>query len=1096
MSDAAEDELLARLLAEEGGGAAPTPTRAVPTIPRRASATEAPLSFAQQRLWFLDRLLPGNAAYNISAAFTLTGVLDVAALTRSVATVVARHEVLRTVFSEDAAGEPVQRARAVDEDGFAAEFTDVSGEADPRSAVRRIAAEEAARPFDLAQGPLVRVRILKVAATEHVVVCTLHHIVSDGWSTGVLIREIGAHYAAGGKAAWPALAVHYGDFAAWQRATLTGVELERQLGWWRERLAGLPVLELPADFPRPAVQGFRGGRVRFTTDAALRDGLHRLARETGATLFATLLAAGQAALAAWSGQRDFALGAPVAGRTRGELEPLIGFFVNTLVLRTELAGEPTFRELVTRTRRGLEAALAHQDVPFEKLVEALNPGRELGTTPLVQAVFSLEQAGGGGLALPGVTLTPIEPEDVVAKFDLTVGMTDGPAGLSGALDYAADRFAPESMERFARLLVRVLRVAVAKPDAPISTLTAPDVVEAAELAELGAGEKIVFDESMTVPALVAAWAQRTPDAVALVDETETLTFSELLARADRMATALRARSIGVENVVAICMERSAGLVVAQLAVWRAGAAYLPLDPAHPAERLAGLAADAGARLVVTTDLLRPGFGAQPTATMAELLNETGVAGAAVVAQPKDLAYVIYTSGSTGRPKGVAVGHAALLNLIHWHARAFAVTAADRGTLVAGVAFDAAVWEAWPYLAHGASLAVASVETVASPERLRDWLVAVGATVSFAPTPLAERLLALEWAAAPKLRWLLAGGDRLRAAPPAGLSFQLSNNYGPTEHAVVATSGPVAPGGMRAPDIGRPIANTLLRLLDDKLRPVARGAVGELCLGGPSLARGYLGRADWTAERFVSDPLGAAGARLYRTGDLARWQEDGTLEFRGRADEQVKIRGQRIEPGEIEAALLALPGVTAAAVGLRVWRGEPALVAHVAPVQDERALRAALRARLPAALVPAALVFMAALPLTPNGKVDRRALPAPAEDGGAGGGVAEAPINEAEEKIAAVWREALGRAAVGVTDNFFDLGGHSLLLVRVQARLQTVFARPIPVVALFAHPTVRALAEYLGGGDGVAPTDTNDAANRAARQREALARRRAGRGGAT
>lgn len=552
MSDAAaEDELLARLLAEEGGAGVAAPVRAVATIPRRTTGAEAPLSFAQQRLWFLDRLLPGNAAYNISAAFTLTGTLDVAALARSVDAVVARHEGLRTFFALDAAGEPVQRVRAVGEDGFAAEFADVSGEADARGAARRVAAEEAAGIFDLGSGPLVRVRILKVAATEHVVVCTLHHIVSDGWSTGVLIREIGAHYAAGGLAALPALAVQYGDFAVWQRATLAGAELERQIGWWRERLAGLPVLELPADFPRAVVQGFRGGRVRFSTDAALRDGLHRLARETGATLFATLLAAGQAALAAWSGQRDFALGAPVAGRTRGELEPLIGFFVNTLVLRTELAGEPTFRELVTRTRRGLEAALAHQDVPFEKLVEALNPGRELGTTPLVQAVFSLEQAGGGGLALPGVTLTPIEPEEVVAKFDLTVGITDGVAGVSGALDYAADRFAPESMERFARLLVRVLRAAVARPDAPISALTAPDAAEAAELAQLGTGEKLTFDESMTVPALVAAWAQRTPDAVALVDDKERLTFSELLARADRLAAALRVRGIGVENAVAI-----------------------------------------------------------------------------------------------------------------------------------------------------------------------------------------------------------------------------------------------------------------------------------------------------------------------------------------------------------------------------------------------------------------------------------------------------------------------------------------------------------------------------------------------------------------
>ncbi len=1091
---------MALLLASDGEAATAKPAG----IPRRPAGADAPLSFAQQRLWFLDRLVPGNAAYNISAAFVLSGALDGPALERSVHAVIARHESLRTVFIEDADGQPVQRVRAADAAGEAVQWADVSAEADPGAAARRIAAEEAARPFELAQGAPVRVRILRLAATEHAVVCTLHHIVSDGWSTGVLIREIAAHYATPGTIA--PLPVQYGDFATWQRAKLTGPELERQLGWWRERLAGLPVLELPTDFPRPAVQSFRGARVALATDAALRDGLAQRAREAGTTLFATLLAAVQVALAAWSGQRDFAVGAPVAGRTRGELEPLIGFFVNTLVLRTELAGDPTGRELLARTKQNLQAALAHQDVPFEKLVEALNPDRQLGTTPLVQAMFSLENAPDGGLALPGLRLTPIVPEGVVAKFELTVGLTDGPNGLRGAVDYAADLFTAASVERFAALLQRVLRGLVENPDTRVSALAAPDAAEREELGKLGSGERVVEPSTRPAPELIAAWARRTPEATALVDAGGTITFAEMLARADRVAAGLRRRGVGREHVVATALERSAALVVVQLGIWRAGAAYLPLDPAHPAERLAWMAGDAAARWVITTMERRGDFGAVPTVTAEELAADgagaeadAGVereAGGAVAT--RDLAYVIYTSGSTGRPKGVAVEHGALLNLIDWHRQAFGVTAADRGTLVAGVAFDAAVWETWPYLGAGAAVAVASAETVAAPERLRDWILETGATVSFAPTPLAERLLALPWPERTRLRWLLAGGDRLRAAPPAGLPFALSNNYGPTEHAVVATSGPVAGGDRRVPDIGRPIANTVLRLLDAAGRPVPRGAVGEISLGGPSLARGYLGRPELTAEKFIGDPQSERpGARLYRTGDLGRWREDGTLEFRGRADHQVKIRGHRIEPGEIEAAVLAHPGVTGAVVEVRVWRGEPALVAYVAPAVDETALRAALRATLPAAMVPSVVVMLAALPLTANGKVDRRALPAPSEEANAAASAAVAPANALEAAIAGVWCEVLGRAAVGATDNFFDLGGHSLLLVQVQVRLQTLLGRAIPVVALFAHPTVRTLAAQLGGdagSSGRAPGD-NDATERAARQRAALARKRAGRGGA-
>ena len=1094
MSDSPSDEeLMVRLLAEGAGAKASSPPLQRHTIPRRAAGTDAPLSFAQRRLWFLDQLVPSNAAYNVSAAFQLSGVLDLDALAGSVRAVVARHDALRTVFATDATGQPVQRVEAVTDGGWRAEVVDLATEPDPAAAARERVAQEEMRPFDLQRGPLMRVVMLRLATTEHVIICTLHHIVSDGWSTGVLIREIGACYAAavqGTTATLPDLAVQYADFAAWQNETLAGPVLAQQLGWWQERLAALPPLTLPTDYTRSAVQDFRGGRVAFSTEGKLRADVHRLARATGTTLFATLLTAYQVALAAWSGQRDFAVGSPVAGRTRGELEPLIGFFVNTLVLRAELKDGVSFRTLLERTRGNVQEALAHQDVPFEKLVEGLNPNRELGTTPLVQAVFSLETQADGGLALPGVKLTPLSPDDVVAKFDLTLALTDGEDGLTGSIDYAASLFAAAGVERFGRLLERVLGRAVANPDAAWATLVLPDEPERVELTRWGEGERLEFDATQTVPRLVAGWVERTPGAPAITDETGTLTYAELWTRAGRVAAVLQANGTVGEDVVAVCLPRSVAGVAAQLGIWRVGAAYLPLDPVHPTERLATMVADAGTKIVVTD---AAGAGRFPSSDVA-IIERLGDGEVRPLVVPSSLAYVIYTSGSTGKPKGVEVEHGALLNLVHWHRRAFDVTAADRATLVAGVAFDAAVWETWPYLASGAHLHVVPTETALVPERLRDWIVDTRATVCFAPTPLAERLLVWPWPKTTALRWLLAGGDRLRRRPSAGLPFRLSNNYGPTEHAVVATSGLVTATGSATPDLGRPIANTTVRLRDAGGALVPPGAVGEIWIGGPSLARGYRGRSDLTAPVFVTDP-DEPGRRFYRTGDLARWREDGTLEFRGRADQQVKIRGQRIELGEVEAALVALPGVTAAAVEVRPWQGESALVGYVVGPGNDVAWRAALRERLPAATVPILLVALDALPLTPNGKVDRRRLPVPSEIPAVGPGESEATGTEAEARIAAIWRDVLDRTRVGLTDNFFDLGGHSLLLVDVQNRLQKAWERPIPVVDLFAHPTVRSLAAHLDGQSGLAGVAPGRAAvqDRAARQRAALARRRKARG---
>lgn len=1097
-----DDLLLAQLLAAEGGAPA------LPTgIPRRTDAASAPVSFAQQRLWFLDRLVPGNAAYNVSAAFVLAGPLDAAVLTRSARAVAARHEILRTVFGIDAQGRPVQRILPPSPEHPPVDVSDLQAETDPLGAARRIAAEEAARPFDLTTGPLVRVRILRLAPERHAVVCTLHHIISDGWSTFVLIREIGAHYeaeATGTPVRLPPLKVQYGDYAAWQRSPEREAVVERQLAFWRTRLAELPVLELPNDRARPAVQGFAGVRIPVRTDATVRAALLALARSERTTLFAVVLAAYQVALAGWSGQRDFAVGSPVAGRTRGEVEPLIGFFVNTLVLRAELAGDPAFRTILASARVTVQEALANQDVPFEKLVEVLNPERELNHTPLVQAVFTLETAADGGLMLPGLALTPIEPAEVTVKFDVTLGLTDTPEGLRGSIDGRADLFSAPTLERFARCFEAVLVAVAGNPEVRLSRLLAPSADEWTRLAACGTGESLP-GLARSVPSRILAFAAAYPEAIALIERGETMTFGRLVAESGAIAAELRRSGVGAEAVVAVAMERSAALVVAQLAVWRAGAAYLPLDPAHPPERLTGMIQDARSQIVITTDVLRASVAGAGARVITWEQRPSGGDLAWMDPEPDQLAYVIYTSGSTGRPKGVAVSHRALGNLVDWHQHAFSVTAQDRATAVAGVGFDASVWEIWPALAVGASVAIASREDILAPAALRDWLIAQRATIAFVPTPLAEPLLTLAWPAETALRRVLTGGDRLQRPPPSGLPFALVNNYGPTEYAVVATSGRVpaaatASASALTPDIGRPIANTRVYVLDAQLNPVPFGALGELCLGGPSLARGYLGRPDLTAERFVPNPFGAAGERLYRTGDQVRWRDDGTLEFRGRTDGQVKVRGQRIELGEIEAVLRAQPGVAAVAVVLRTIGGEPGLAAYVVPAAgvtlQPDALREAVRGQLSAAMIPAAWSVMAALPLTPNGKVDRRALPEPQALVQAGRGVA--PTTPQEETIAAMWREVLGRERVGVTDNFFDLGGHSLLLVAVQTRLQTVLGRPVAIMDLFAHPTVRALAAALGGTDKAVVSSAISVgglspAERAARQREAQARRRPGGG---
>jgi amino acid adenylation domain-containing protein len=1059
------------------------PAAAGPPLPPLAPTPRdgvLPLSFAQQRLWFLDRLVPDSPAYNIGAAVRLAGPLALPLLRRALAFLAERHETLRTCFPT-VASEPAQIIAPTLEPPVPA--VDLSGlvPAAREREARRLARAEARRPFHLASGPLVRLSLLRLGQGDHLALLSLHHIVADGWSIGVLLEELTAAYSASSRGVaprLPPLAVQYADYAVWQRRVLTGERLAEELAWWKSQLAGVPAsLPLPADHQRPAVQSWRGGVRRLALSPAVSASLAAQARRESATLFMIALAGFGALLGRLTGAADLTVGSPVAGRERRQLERLIGFFVNTLVLRVGLAGNPQFRELLAAVRRTCLEAYAHQALPFERLVEELAPARDLSYSPLFQVVFSLQNAPRRNLALPGIAATVLPPDSVAAKFDLTLTLEERDGSLAGTLEYRADLFAAATVARLASALECLLAAAAGAPETPIRELPLLDPGQRHQvLVEWGRTEPAARSGE-PVPARVAEWARTAPAARALVSASGALGYGQLLESSRRLAWHLRALGVGAESVVAVLLERSVAEVVALLAVLEASAAYLPLDPAHPPERLSFQVRDAGARVVISTGALAPrlleGSSAPPVRLV--LLDRDAAAIAARPADalpgaagPENLAYVIYTSGSTGIPKGVAVEHRALANLVAWHQRAFAVTPADRATRLAGLSFDAAVWELWPYLAAGASVAVPPEETRISPEALRDWLLAERITIAFVPTPMAEALLAQRWPVDTPLRRMLTGGDRLHRHPPADLPWLLVNNYGPTETGVVATSGPVPRDGLdgRAPSIGRPIDGAWVYLSDRHFEPVLAGAPGEICIGGGGLARGYLGSPDLTAEHFVPDPWsGLPGARMYRSGDLARHRADGALEFLGRLDDQMKIRGFRVEPGEIAMALVGHPAVRECAVLPREGPGgEPQLVAWVVPAGGEapveRELRAFLRQRLPAYMVPSAFAFLPSLPLTAQGKIDRRALAALRAPVAVDQEKQQPPRDLVELRLIQLWEELLGGGAVGVRDDFFERGGHSLLAVRLVAEIRARFGRELPLAALFAGATVERLAAAL------------------------------------
>ncbi|HEU4559961.1 MAG TPA: amino acid adenylation domain-containing protein, partial [Longimicrobium sp.] len=1064
----AQRKLLELRRAQQAGTA---PAAAPAAIPVRGEEP-APLSFSQRRLWFLDRMAPENAFYNLPSVLRLRGELDVPALERALGEIVARHAVLRSVFREEA-GEPVQAPLPP---GAFVLPVDALPDADA-AALRAALAAEARRPFDLAEGPPFRARLFRLGDDDHALIVTLHHVVGDAWSFGVLFKELGALYGAfsrGEESSLAPLSIQYADYAAWQRGQGTQEVLAPQLEWWTERMQGAPdLLELPADRPRPAVQTFRGGRQHMELSAELTERLRQVGREHGATLFMVLLAAWQTFLARHTGQEDVVVGSPISGRNRAETEGLIGFFVNTLALRTDLSGDPSFRQLVERVRRTAVDAYAHQDLPFEMLVEALRIPRDMSRQPLFQAMLMLHRAQGGGdaPALPGLRSEQVEADTGTSIFDLGLYTWDLPEGLGVRLEYNADLFDQATAARFVNRLRTLLEGIAADPDAPLSRLPLMTADEAARLHAWNATER-EYPGSGCINEIIARQAAATPGAVAVVFEDERVTYAELDARANRLANHLRALGVGPEVRVGVCAERSVELVVALLATLKAGGGYVPLDPGYPRDRLAYMLEDSRISVLLTQAHLAeriPPHGARTVRLDADwpsIEQESDAAPEAGVGLDH-LAYVIYTSGSTGQPKGAENAHRGIRNRLLWMQEAFGLNGTDAVLQKTPFSFDVSVWEFfWP-LMTGARLVVAKPEGHREPAYLAGLIGQQGVTtVHFVPSMLQVFLEEPDLSACASLRRVVCSGEALPAELAARfftrLGAELHNLYGPTEAAVDVTWWACArDDDRRSIPIGRPIANTRVHLLDARLNPVPVGVAGELYIAGVQVGRGYLERRGLTAERFLPDPFSATpGVRMYRTGDLARWLADGSVDYLGRADHQVKIRGFRIELGEIEAALRQASGVTDCAVVAREdAAGDRRLVAYVVGDAEAAALREHLLRELPEHMVPAAYVSLEQLPLTPNGKLDRKALPAPEGDAYARRGY-EAPLGEVEQALAGIWGEVLGLERVGRWDHFFELGGHSLMATALIERMRRV-GLYTDVRSLFTTPVLAELALSVG-----------------------------------
>ncbi|KRV49163.1 non-ribosomal peptide synthetase [Wenjunlia vitaminophila] len=1068
-----------------------------------------PLSVLQRGMWFLEQLRPNNPAYLVPGAVEVRGRLDTGVLRAAVNEVVRRHEALRTTFQlRDGTPTQIVAGRlTVDVPEI-----DLRGAGD--EALRQRLAEELAEPLDLVAGPLLRVKLLVTGDDTSVLTVSMHHLISDRWSMGVFLTELSELYeafSAGQPSPLPDLDIQYGDFAAWQQQRLDQGGWAADLEYWRDHLAGAPaVLALPTDRPRPAVQGFNGGSVPVELPEALMRDLGALAHRHGATTYMALLAVFQVLLHRYSDQDDVVVGVPTAVRDRAELEAVIGYFVNTLPIRVDLGGNPRFVEVLERVRDSCLGAYAHQEVPFELVVADLNTERDLSRPPVYQVSFSYGREPVPTFAMGGAELRRMPVRSEGSRFDLELQAFDSGGGLSGWFEYDRDLFEQTTVERLAGHFRRLVEQVTAGPETPVDELELLDGAERRRvLTDFNATDREWPDEGW-LHECFEEWAARTPDAEAVRFEGRALTYAELNQRANRLARLLRRRGVGRDVLVGVALERSFELVVGLLAVLKAGGAYVPLDPDLPADRLEFMLRDADAAVLLTRhDLLRrlPAPTAAPDAPPVAVLDVDDLAGELAAESPddlrvpvdgEDLAYVIYTSGSTGRPKGVMNVHAAIRNRLLWMRDAYHVDATDRVLQKTPFSFDVSVWEFFLPLMVGATL------VVARPHGHRDGGYLAGTiqaedvtTVHFVPSML-QVFLQEQVEDCTSLRRVFCSGEELpRTLQDRFLArsrAELHNLYGPTEAAIDVTAWACRDDGDQRPvPIGFPIANTRVHVLDRLLRPVPVGVPGELHIGGRNLARGYLNRPELTAERFVEDPFApGTGARLYRTGDLARFRDDGAVEFLGRLDHQVKLRGFRVELGEIEAALARHDRVREAVVVAREHSpGDVRLAAYLTPegagAPGSAELTAHLRQWLPEYMVPSSFTVLPGFPLTSSGKVDRKALPEPQVVRSERTRFV-APSDGLEHALAELWRDLLGVERVGARDNFFDLGGHSLLMAEFRARLAAGLGHELSMVELFQHPTVGSLATYLNRSEDSPAGPSNGARERAENRRQSRNRR--------
>ncbi|MBE9229579.1 amino acid adenylation domain-containing protein, partial [Phormidium sp. LEGE 05292] len=1043
-----------------------------------------PLSFSQERLWFLYELQSDSSTYNVSFAFRLQGLLNITALEDSLNQIIQRHEALRTTFVV-AQNKPVQVIAPSLKLTLPIVNLQELPEKERETQVLQLVKKEVQQPFDLAQGSLLRSSLLQLSENEYVLLLSVHHIAFDGWSEGILWRELTALYAAfsiGKPSPLPELPIQYADFAVWQKQWLQSQVMDTQLNYWKQQLAGSPpLLELPTDRVRPPIPTNRGKTQHFQLDYNLTQKLKSLSEKSDATLFMTLLTGFVILLSRYSNQQDILVGSPIANRNRDEIESLIGFFVNILVLGTDVSGNPSFWELLQRVRQVALNAYSHQDVPFEKVVEALQPERNLSYSPLFQVMFILQNTPLGKLELPGLSLTRLEIENSTAKYDLTLSMTETEQGLSASLEYNSDLFDRATIARMAGHFMTLLEGIVANPQQPIFELPLLTAIEQQQLLVEWNNTQADYAGDKCIYQLFEEQVERTPDAVAVVFDNQQLTYRELNYRANQLAHYLKSLGVKPDTLVGICVERSLEMVVGILGILKAGGAYVPLDPEYPQERLSFMLQDADVSILLTQQKLLKRLQNHQAEFICldtdwQLISRSNRDSLITNIKPTNLAYVIYTSGSTGQPKGVAMNQLALNNLILWQLQNNPISGGAKTLQFAPISFDVSFQEMFFTWYSGGTLFLITEELRRDPLALLGFLQEKAVERLFVPfvalQQLAEVAVGSELVNS-HLREIITAGEQLQITPAISGWFNkltdctLHNHYGPSESHVVTTftlTNSVENWPL-LPPIGRPIANTQIYILDRFLQPVPVGIPGELHIGGVCLARGYLNRSELTQEKFIPNPFDEAeGKRLYKTGDLVRYLPDGNIEYLGRIDNQVKIRGFRIELGEIETVLNQHGDVQVCSVIVREDRpGQKQLVAYIVPQKEviptSSELRQFLKAKLPDYMVPSAFVILEALPLTPSGKVNRRALPAPdllSE-------IADkfvAPRNSIEEKLALIWSQVLRLEKVGIHNNFFELGGHSLIATQVISRLPEAFGISLPLRSLFESPTIAQLSEVI------------------------------------